>query len=86
MLYIPLHSIICAILSGCQTQTTFTASQGFISSPNYPNDYPTWVDCFYTISLAAPSSITITFNKTFWVEASYDYVQVFRIILLCAIG
>ena len=39
----------------------FTAKNGHLSSPSYPNNYPPHQDCIYTISLPTDSAILLNF-------------------------
>ena len=44
-------------LTGSSASTTFTASSGLISSPNFPQPYPQYIGKYYEI--LAPSLTTI---------------------------
>jgi len=63
---------------------TFTASSGLISSPNYPNPYPTNTYKFYQI--LAPSSATIKLQFLDLNLCAYDYWEYDELVVsLCAI-
>ena len=53
-----------------------TVQQGFICSLNYPRNYVISTDCSCTVSFTTPSTVSIVFNTTFWLETSFDYVEV----------
>ncbi|XP_066271848.1 P-selectin-like [Branchiostoma lanceolatum] len=63
---------------------TNTIAEGYIMSPNYPNNYPNDIDCSWIITSTAhaPSAIQLDFVETFDIEyyaghsCQYDYVRV----------
>ncbi|XP_019640486.1 PREDICTED: CUB and sushi domain-containing protein 1-like [Branchiostoma belcheri] len=62
---------------------TCTPPEGYIMSPNYPNNYPNFMDCSWTIFAPSASVIQLDFVETFDIEpglnissCTYDYVQV----------
>ena len=62
--------------SGCGG--TFTAPQGILQSPSFPNTYPHNKQCEYLISQPQGQRIVLTFNN-FTIEGGscgYDYVEV----------
>ena len=58
-----------------------TADSGFVTSPNYPNNYPNEADCSYVMRLASGGRIALEFAD-FQTEhddaCQYDYVTVRR--------
>ena len=42
---------------------TFTASEGFIESPNYPDSYPPRLNCEYKIRLDVGKRLVLNFMK-----------------------
>ena len=54
------------------------ASSGDVTSPNYPNNYPSVSDTSTTITVAAGSGIELTFvdiNIEYESDCFFDYVQ-----------
>ncbi|XP_046380276.1 low-density lipoprotein receptor-related protein 12-like [Haliotis rufescens] len=60
-------------VSGCSS--TLTGYSGFFTSPNYPGNYPSNADCYYTID-AGNKPIRLLFLD-FGVEVGYDIVKVY---------
>ncbi|XP_041670250.1 cubilin [Cheilinus undulatus] len=60
----------------------FTAPSGRVVSPNYPADYPTGVNCNYTINAGEKTVVVLTF-QTFQLEAHssclYDGVKIYNL-------
>ncbi|XP_029110994.1 cubilin [Scleropages formosus] len=52
---------------------------GFITSPNYPDNYPTNIDCIWVITVPNGESIQIDFMDEFYIEEStnciWDYLE-----------
>ena len=42
---------------------SFTTPNGFLTSPSYPYSYPSYADCFYTISQPIGTTIVLTFQS-----------------------
>lgn len=56
--------------------TDFFENYGYISSPNYPNDYDNDLQCVYSIySSGTDSSFTLIFQD-FMVEEYFDYLEI----------
>ena len=64
-------------------KTLFTESSGTIASPNWPETYPTDIQCSYFIQAPSEgSTIEITFNDDFGIAGSYptcnlDWVKIY---------
>ena len=69
------HQKHCLFFVGCGT-TFLTASQGSITSPNYPSSYLSNTDCYYTISLIGSTSISFAFSGAYSMESCCDWVKV----------
>jgi CUB domain len=54
---------------------TFTTSFGIISSPNFPNDYPNYLYCYWLIITATGTRIQLSFD-TFVLENGHDVLRV----------
>lgn len=58
---------------------TFTATSGTISSPNYPNNYPTNQNCVWLVNVGLGYKVTLSF-EAFEMEVDnnceFDYLQV----------
>ena len=52
---------------------TLTEETGIITSPNYPNPYPSSSDCTVYVSVPAASALRVVFNS-FELESNYDYL------------
>ncbi|MGH0144022.1 UNVERIFIED_CONTAM: hypothetical protein FKN15_047101, partial [Acipenser sinensis] len=52
---------------------------GYITSPNYPNNYPQNVDCSWTITVPNGEAVQLDFEGEFYIEptasCSYDYLE-----------
>ncbi|KAK6490308.1 cubilin [Huso huso] len=52
---------------------------GYITSPNYPNNYPQNVDCSWTITVPNGEAVQLDFEGDFYIEptdsCSYDYLE-----------
>ena len=55
----------------CSSTKTLTATSGVISSPNWPQDYPNYRDCYWNIEVGNKRSIKIAFMD-FHLE--YDFL------------
>uniref|UniRef100_A0A4W3K7X0 Cubilin n=1 Tax=Callorhinchus milii TaxID=7868 RepID=A0A4W3K7X0_CALMI len=53
----------------------FTESTGSLTSPNYPNDYPSLVECIYTITVKNNKQIRLNFTD-FELDGYSDYVEI----------
>jgi len=57
----------------------FFTTEGFIMSPNYPNNYPALKDCIWTINVPVSNQIELNFTQ-FILEQSlnchYDFVEI----------
>ncbi|XP_038048814.1 uncharacterized protein LOC119722655 [Patiria miniata] len=61
--------------TGVCGETDWTASSGMIASPNYPDAYPAFQECVYTISLPdAAASVQIEFMD-FDLEKGHDFLM-----------
>ncbi|XP_029134023.2 cubilin [Labrus bergylta] len=53
---------------------------GFITSPNYPQNYPQNIDCVWVITVPNGEAVQIDFEDDFYIESSsscmYDYLEV----------
>ena len=66
------------VSSGCGN-TTYTGSNGNITSPNYPNEYGNNVDCYNVIIATQPSHFHLRYldiNMQLSEPCSLDYVEV----------
>lgn len=57
----------------------FFTSEGFITSPNFPNDYPPRMDCKWTINVPVSNQIELNFTQLDLEESrdcSYDFVEI----------
>lgn len=46
---------------------------GYITSPNYPQNYPQNIDCFWVISVPNGEAVKIDFEDEFYIELSDKY-------------
>lgn len=57
----------------------FFTSEGFLSSPNYPNEYPKRMDCSWVISVPITNQIELNITE-FHLEISpdcrYDFLEI----------
>uniref|UniRef100_W5MX16 Cubilin n=1 Tax=Lepisosteus oculatus TaxID=7918 RepID=W5MX16_LEPOC len=62
----------------CQGVAIANQSTGFVESPNYPNTYPHYAQCSWTIQASAGNTINYTFTA-FDIEplCDYDYIKVY---------
>jgi len=73
--------IFTAVQDSCGGAVTLTSDipQTFISSPNYPLNYPHSVDCYWIISAPPNQRVRFQFVDTFAIEShdscAYDYVE-----------
>lgn len=62
------------------SDTTFTSSEGNLSSPGWPAGYTNFLHCVYEISLGSESEQIVVnfthFDVEFADSCQYDYVQV----------
>ena len=54
---------------------TLTATTGTISSPNYPQNYPASLNCYWIIASSTRTVITLSFNA-FVIEDNFDFLRV----------
>jgi len=57
----------------------FFTSEGFITSPNFPDNYPLDIDCKWTINVPASNQIELNFTQFYLNEnpdCSYDFVEI----------
>ena len=57
----------------------FTASNGTVTSPSYPNQYPSNADCIYTISQPTGTIIVLSFHSIDIEKnptCNYDYLEI----------
>ncbi|KAI8512401.1 calcium ion binding [Branchiostoma belcheri] len=63
-------------------QTEFLAGSGYVTSPNYPNNYPNNIECTYRIAASPGMLVFIRFIDEFGLEGNqdgtckYDYIRV----------
>ncbi|KAJ8389047.1 hypothetical protein AAFF_G00124440 [Aldrovandia affinis] len=69
------HSQAC----GGTVQLSDSDPPGYITSPNYPNNYPQNIDCIWVITVPNGESVQLDFEDEFYVEPTtscqYDYVE-----------
>jgi CUB domain len=53
---------------------TYSAATGTISTPNFPNDYPSNMNCYWLIIVSTGSLIRLSFDT--FVVAGSDYLRV----------
>ncbi|XP_071106199.1 CUB and zona pellucida-like domain-containing protein 1 [Haliotis cracherodii] len=58
-----------------QCQTTYNSRYGVIESPNYPQSYPVFADCFYTINITEEVELIL---DDMAIEEDYDFVEIRR--------
>lgn len=46
---------------------------GYITSPNYPENYPQNIDCIWVVTVPNGESVRIDFEEDFYIEASSRY-------------
>ncbi|KAM4534255.1 cubilin [Odontesthes bonariensis] len=53
---------------------------GYITSPNYPQNYPQNIDCIWVITVPNGEAVQIDFEDTFYIEPTasciYDYLEI----------
>ena len=57
----------------------FTTPNGLLTSPSYPDTYPTHADCIYTITQPNGTSIKLmiqTYDVGFGLEEDSDYLEI----------
>ncbi|XP_066271849.1 CUB and sushi domain-containing protein 1-like [Branchiostoma lanceolatum] len=74
------YSIVTDCVYGENLTLTNSVTEGYITSPNYPGDYPNNIDCSWTITAPSTSRIQLDFLGMFNIEdgdihCPYDYVQ-----------
>ncbi|XP_053538521.1 cubilin isoform X2 [Ictalurus punctatus] len=74
--FLALFSFICGSASGIPCGETLTQSQGEFFSPGYPNNYPNYANC--TWSLLAGELQVVSLNFTFVdLESGWDFIRVY---------
>lgn len=46
---------------------------GFITSPNYPSNYPQNIDCIWVISVPNGEAVQLDFDEDFYIEPNTKY-------------
>lgn len=46
---------------------------GYITSPNYPQNYPQNIDCIWVITVPTGEAVQIDFEEDFYIEPSTRY-------------
>lgn len=69
------HFKFLKISDGCGTCEDVTESGGTISSPNFPDDYSSGLDCLITIDAPSGYTISLSFSE-FVVEKCCDFISV----------
>jgi CUB domain len=54
---------------------TLTATTGTITSPNYPQNYPASLNCYWIIASSTRTVITLSFDG-FVLEQNFDFLRV----------
>lgn len=57
----------------------FFTSEGFIMSPNFPDDYPKLMDCIWTINVPVSNQIELNitqFDLEENFECEFDFVEI----------
>ncbi|XP_046880031.1 cubilin [Hypomesus transpacificus] len=69
------HSLAC----GGVIKLRDTDPPGYITSPNYPQNYPQNIDCVWVITVPNGESVQIDFEEDFYIEptttCTYDYLE-----------
>lgn len=47
---------------------------GYITSPNYPSNYPTNIDCVWIITVPNGEAVQLDFEDNFYIESHTGYV------------
>lgn len=48
---------------------------GYITSPNYPSNYPQNIDCVWIITVPNGEAVQLDFEGDFYIEAHTGYVE-----------
>jgi len=48
---------------------------GYITSPNYPSNYPTNIDCVWIITVPNGEAVQLDFEDNFYIESHPGYVS-----------
>ena len=79
MIYYRIFAAAVTVTGGGQCGGELTTSSGFLTSPGYPQSYPSGVTCVWTITAPVGSKLNLQFNSFDLESASncqYDSVQV----------
>lgn len=62
---------------------SYSDPPGYITSPNYPQNYPQNMDCIWVITVPNRESVQIDFDEEFYIEPTSKYENVpFDIIVM----
>ncbi|CAL4078295.1 unnamed protein product [Meganyctiphanes norvegica] len=70
-----IHSPLCEPGPVTPCGGNFTEPQGWFTSPNFPNNYPSDSDCRWTVITEDDTTLTVTFEE-FDTDSSGDYLEI----------